>query len=372
MPGAEKKQPLTLSGEVLAAQEATNQRAGPDSSGGPRRAPQFVAVVGSAILIVAVISHLLAASFGFPPARPAYRRIGPEKGPQVYCAGSSLFQFGLSWAEISKDLGEGIENWGIGGSSPSEWEVLQARETNANMLLIGISLYDMNEARLCDHRASIVPIKQTIWDLFDSHSGWQFSKRVLSQYPLAYLRHLFPTAGRSFEVMVGLRMKMRQIFRMSDAAEDRARVAFLPSGPVLKFPESKESVRDWSSARTMRRVSEMRGDSHGTNAFEGPKWLAFQRMLQRAKPRERIMVVVLPVSPSYIQHLTTPEAVRAFDDLLEQTRRTFPEAQLMRLDQVPALRSDDCFGDLVHLNSAGRDIATDAFLKELKRDPSRL
>jgi hypothetical protein len=373
MQDSHDNQSITPSAKVVAAQQATNPPVIPDLSGGPRHVPQLLFVVSSAIIIVAIISHWLVAWLGFPSDKPVYRRIGPENGRQVYCAGSSLLQFGLSWEEVSKAIGEGIENWGVGASSPSEWEVLQTRETNANELLIGISVYDMNEARLCDNRANIVSVMQTIRDLFQSHSGWRFSKRVLSQYPLACLRHLFPTSGRSEEVLVGLRMKIRQLLRMSAASEDRARVAFLPRGALLKFGDAKNSVTDWTPARTIRRVSGMRSDNHGTNVFNnGPKSLAFQRMLQQAKTHGSIVVVVLPVSPAYVQNLLTPEAVGAFDDLLEQTRRAFPEAQFVRLDQLPALKSNDCFGDLVHMNSAGRNIATDAFLKDLKRVPSRL
>jgi hypothetical protein len=367
-----RNQPRASSGEVFAAQETATQQAVPVRLGRPVRAPQFLFMVLSAVMIVAVISHLLAAWFGFPPARPTYRRIGPEKGGQIYCAGSSLLQFGLSWEEVSKALGEGVENWGVGGSSPSEWDVLQDRETNANMLMVGISLYDMNEARLCDDRANIVPMTQTVKDLFQSHSGWQFSKRVLSQYPLAYLRHLFPTAGRSREVMVGLRMQVRRLLRLSGASEDRARVAFLPSGPVLRFGETTDSVSDWSPAKAIRRVSELRTDNHGTNTYEGPKSIAFQRMLQKAKPQGRIVVVILPVSPAYAQSLLTADEVSAFENALEQERRAFPEALFVRLDQVPGLNSNDCFQDLVHLNSAGRKIATAAFLKDLEEHPSRL
>jgi hypothetical protein len=372
MQNFQDNQSVTPSAKVVAAQQATNLPVILGGAESARRVPQLLWVVSSAVVIVAIISHCLAGWLGFPPAKPAYRRIGPESGRQVYCAGSSLLQFGLSWEEVSKTLGEGIENWGVAGSSPSEWEALQTRETNANLLLIGVSLYDMNESRLCDNRADIVSITQTIRDLFQSHSGWQFSKRVLSQYPLSYLRHLFPTAGRSEEVLVGLRMKTRQILRMSEGSEDRARVAFLPSGPVLKFGESKNSVADWDPARAIRRVSGMREDNHGTNLFNGPKNQAFQRMLRRARMNGTIIVVVLPASPMYVQYLVSSGAESAFEDELEEARRAFPEALFVRLDHVPRLKSNACFADLVHLNSAGRAIATDAFLKDLKRVPARL
>jgi hypothetical protein len=40
----------------------------------------------------------------------------------------------------------------------------------------------------------------------------------------------------------------------------------------------------------------------------------------------------------------------------------------VRLDQLPALNSDEYYSDFVHLNGPGRQIATDAFLKELRKD----
>src|SRR5690242_10579463 len=75
---------------------------------------QLLFVLCTAITATALISHIAASAFGLPTGKAMYRRIGPAQGPQVFCAGSSLLQFGLSWPAVSATLGQGIENWGIG------------------------------------------------------------------------------------------------------------------------------------------------------------------------------------------------------------------------------------------------------------------
>ena len=62
--------------------------------------------------------------------------------------------------------------------------------TNANLTIIGVSVYDLNEHHSADARANIVPLGQTISDLRESKADWQFSKGLLSQYPLALVRRL--------------------------------------------------------------------------------------------------------------------------------------------------------------------------------------
>ena len=104
---------------------------------------------------------------------------------------------GLAWERISQELGVGIENWFVAGSSPSEWEALQPRARNASTTFIVVSAYDLNEEFLCDSRSEVVPLNQTVKDLWHSRADWHFAKRVLSQYPLKYVRILFPTLGRS-------------------------------------------------------------------------------------------------------------------------------------------------------------------------------
>jgi hypothetical protein len=332
---------------------------------------QFILLVCATLLVASVGSNFVARWIGLPQPGAAYRRIGPVDGPQVFCAGSSLLQFGLAWPEISKTLGQGMENWGVGGSSPSEWEISQTLATNVNLMIVGVSVYDLNEDHLGNARANIVPLTWTIRDLWDSGMSWHFSKRLLSQYPLAYLREIFPTAGNADAVLVGLRRKLPTTLRTSAAAEDSANSMVVPRDAVMEFGGSTEKLSDWPAAKTLRRMALMRSETQGMHTFGGPKQLALQRMMQRAQSCGSNIVVVLPVAPLYTREFVTPEVSSNFEASLSEIQREFPAAQFVRLDQVAALQSDEYFSDPVHMNGAGREIATEAFLKALKPQPAR-
>jgi hypothetical protein len=278
-----------------------------------------------------------------------------------------VIQFGLSWADISETLSQGMENWGVAGSSPEEWEVSQGLETHSNAMIVGVSVYDLNEYHLCDSRADIVPISQTIHDLRYLGADWQFSKRVLSQYPLALLRHFFPTAGKSDAVLVGLRSKLREQMRFFSVDQDTGNALVLPSQAVLDFGESNERVSDWSRSKTLRRFAMLRRHIQGKHVFGGLKQMAFQRMLQKATQNGRVFVVVMPIAPAYVREFVTAEVARDFENSLAHALHDSPQARVFRLDQLAALHSDEYYTDFVHLNSAGRGLATEAFLMELKR-----
>jgi hypothetical protein len=337
------------------------------------RTPQtrFLFAICIALLTAILVSHAVATWMKLPKARAHYRRIGPETGPQVFCAGSSLLQFGLSWPDVSAALGQGIENWGVAGSSPSEWEASQKLALNTNLMIIGFSVHDLNENYLCDTRANIVPIGETIHDLWQSKTDWHLSKRVLSQYPLAYLRLLFPTAGKSDAVLVGFRKKLRELSGSPLSAEDKANFLLLPRGPVLNFGDSGLKLSNWPADKVLRRLTLLRKELQGPFRFDGPKHLAFLRMLDYARQRGRVIVVVLPVAEVYNREFVTPEVVHRFEGALTQAQQTVPQAEFVRLDHLPTLKSDECFDDFVHLNIAGRRLATEAFLKQLGQD-SRL
>jgi hypothetical protein len=170
--------------------------------------------------------------------------------------------------------------------------------------------------------------------------------------------------------MVGLRRKLPTTLRKSAAAEDRANAMVLPQEAVLEFGGSTERLSDWPVAKTLRRVALMQSETQGMNSFDGPKLLALRRMLQHAQSCGSNIVVVLPVAPLYAKNFLTPAAARDFESVLAKIHQEFPAAQIVRLDQVPALQSDDYFSDPVHMNGAGRDIATKEFLKALKLQPA--
>lgn len=326
-------------------------------------------VVFVAIVISIVVNHCVAGWLNLRKHEVTYRRIGPQTGPQVFCAGSSLLQFALSWPDLSEKLGQGIESRGLAGSTPSEWEYFQRLATNTDLMIIGVSIYDLNEYHLCDTRANEVPLSQTIEDLWRTHANFHFSRRLLTQYPQAYLRKLIPTAGRSDAVLVGFRRKFRETFKLPSADDDRANAEVVPDQAVLRFGESKEKVSDWSEGQTIRRVALLRSENNGSHWFDGPKNMALRRMLIRAQQQGRVIIVVLPVAPTYVQQLTTSEVLRNFENALTEAEGACPQAKVVRLDQLPTLKSDDYFGDLVHLNGAGRRIATDAFLNWLQAPP---
>jgi hypothetical protein len=329
------------------------------------RAIQLVFVAVLAIFIAATVSQFAATWLGIPRPAMVYRRIGPENGPQVFCAGSSVVQFGLSWPEVSTALGQGIENWGLGGSTPTEWEVSQSYAANTNLMIIGVSLHDLNENFLCDSHANVVPIAQTIRDLWQSKVDWQFSRRVLSQYPLAYLRILFPTAGKSDAVLVGLRRKIHEMTRSTPTLEEKANFLVLPSGPVLNFGEATEKLSDWPADKALRRIDLLRSEIHDSHRFDGPKHLAFLRMLDRAQQRGGVIVVVMPVAPTYMEKFVTADVKWNFEKSLAEGRSVAPRALFVRLDQLPSLSSDQYYADFVHPNGIGRRIATTAFLNQL-------
>ena len=109
----------------------------------------------------------------------------------------------------------------------------------------------------------------------------------------------------------------------------------------------------------------MRTENRGEHVFNGPKHLAFLRILQKAQERGKIVIVVLPVAPVYAQTFITPQVTKDFEKVLAQAAQKFPRALFVRLDQDPQLASDALFSDPVHLNGEGRTLATAGFLKEV-------
>src|SRR5262249_37378811 len=145
------------------------------SLGGNTAPARFVvpAVVFFLSLVLASCANFWLASWLGVPRPPGqfsgvlgvYRRLGPGTCPQGLFAGSSLLVSALSWSEISGGLGQGMETWGIGGSSPDVWEVWQEQRPFSRMTIFGISVYDLNEMHLADVRAMVVPLSRTIKDL---------------------------------------------------------------------------------------------------------------------------------------------------------------------------------------------------------------
>jgi len=105
----------------------------------------------------------------------------------------------------------------------------------------------------------------------------------------------------------------------------------------------------------------------GKHAFSGPKRLALLRLTQRAEAQGQVVLVVMPVSPIYQKEFLQPRVLREFEAALADLQWRRPQVQIVRLDQLPKLNESQLFSDLVHINMYGQEIATKAFLNELKK-----
>jgi len=329
------------------------------------------------LALASAASHLLAAWLELSPPPSgyigAYRRAGPEAGPQVFCAGSSLMVAALSWSEVSQAFGQGIETWSVAGSSPDIWEQWQQQRTRSTTTIIGVSVFDLNEMHVAPDRANIVPISQTIKDLWASHADSALWHRVLTQYALRSAQTFFPTAGNSDRALVGLRKKVAGLLGLDASLAQHEGVVVEPSPPALLAGETTASVADWSSGRLLRRIAALRAENRGQHEFfRGPKHMAFLRMLLRARQRGKVIVVVLPVAREYNDAFIDQRTSPNFERDIEEAAAVVPDATLVRLDRVPGISDSSHFQDLAHMNSLGRRVATQAFLAEVtkrKLDP---
>jgi len=256
-----------------------------------------------------------------------------------------------------------METWPVAGGSPAEGEVFQERAPHATRTFIVVSAYDLNENWLCDFHADIVPLSETIRNLRQCGAPWPFCKRVLSQYPLMVARKLFPTAGRSDGVMVGIRSKLLKLFHTSTAAGQDDAPQLGDTGTSL----IRDKVTDWSEARLERRLVLMRSSCQGKQSFDGMKKNALIRMLQRAERQGQSVLVVLPVSPIYQKEFLNSDVVHDFEETLADVRRHCPRTQIIRLDPITALHDNGLFWDSVHMNMYGQQIATTALLKQMQQ-----
>ncbi|MDF0643875.1 MAG: hypothetical protein P0111_07570 [Nitrospira sp.] len=336
------------------------------------RGLQLAIILVTVIALTAVVSHGITAWLRIETTPSGYWVLGQGEGrTSVFVAGSSLAGDGLSWGRIADELNLTVGGWGIAGSSPGEWEHFQDSVTGAKLIIIVVSPYDLNEYFLSDFRAEVVPFGQTLKDLRESNSEWSFWKRVLSMYPQNYLRTLFPSVGRSFGVIGGVREKFERYAKSFVPLESEA-------GPTLSFnetastPEFKRAkISNWSPSMMARRLVGMRSASQGMQGFNGPKRLAFSRMLRQAQEQSSGVVVMLPVSPAYVKEFMTLEVTREFEQALVDAQHSFPNVQWIRLDQLNKLNSNEYFWDLVHMNPFGQQIATEEFLRQLVAVKSR-
>jgi hypothetical protein len=276
--------------------------------------------------------------------------------------GSSLAYSGIDWNKVSEATGCPIESFATAGGSPPEWEAVHSRTKMPKRTFVVVSPPDLNEWFLCDFRAEIVPLSQTLRDLHQSNPAPDLSKKILRQYPTMFTRKLFPTVGRADGVMVGIRSKLQKLFSRGPASDEGEMVKFGGTGPS----EINEKVSDWSEARLQRRLLLVRNACQGKYSFGGPKQLALMRLLRQAATEGEAVLIVVPVPPVYQKEFLAPEVMRDFEKTLATIQKGCPAAKVLRLDQVPSLEDNDKYFDIVHMNASGQAIATQELLSQLK------
>jgi hypothetical protein len=292
----------------------------------------------------------------------------PTGHPPAFLAASSVGGYGILWDQIAGELNTQIKTWGIAGGTPIEFEQFQQRVPEARTTFVVVSTYDLDEALHCDFRAAIVPLGLTIEVLRAEHADWEYSQAVLSQYPMTWLRTLFPTLGRSRGLMGATLIKIKEAVRRSPADGPAQ------SGPTIKFGKgaadneyTRQRLSDWPPATVINKLVAMKVDFQGAHAFGGPKTWALQRMLLYAHQHgERTIIVVMPISGPYTREFIAPASAQQFAAALAEVQRAAPGTEFARLDQVPGLGADENFCDLVHMNVVGQKLATEALLARMK------
>lgn len=328
----------------------------------PKATPfQLVWLVLATVVLAAVGSHAAMRVLGIREENPIRRwtvSAGQTSAPALML-GSSLTYLALSLSNVSAQLQQPLECRWIPSASTCELEGFIPEVPGATTTVISVSLYDQNERILCDYRSEIVPLAQTVRDLWDSGSEWNFAKRILSQYPSKHVRKLFPTAGRSLLVMIATKARVLAWINGTHLPAQMTDVNFDDATPG--------SIADWTPAHLLDQATLVRHLCQGLHEFDGPKLQAFQRIVAGA--RGRVIVIILPVSPEYRRALLTSEALQQFEKSLAVVRAAAPKAEWLRLDQLPELNDNACYRDLAHMNPKGKRLATEAVGRALTATP---
>jgi hypothetical protein len=319
------------------------------------RRRQLIIILGAVLVLSSALSHLAASLLDIRADKVDRGTIdGGASGEPALILGSSLTFFGITWREVAKTIHRPLVTRSVGGCSPCELETLAREVPEAARTVIGVSLFDLNENSLSDSRPLLVPIQQTVRDIFSSGADWPYAKRVLWGYPLPWLRKPFPVAGCSTTVMVNLREKARALLKRQPSTEPEAKLTFKTDEEVQR----PEKLSDWDPGRVARNLSQLRASSLATGRFDGPKALALARILGGAAGREQTVMIVFPVSPPYRDAFVDASADAEFEAALARAQSHDARLRIIRLDREPALQTADVFWDLVHLNDSGRRIAT--------------
>jgi hypothetical protein len=332
---------------------------------------QFVSILVVAIIIAAIGSHLLINWTKIKTTISEPLVFGKPNGkPPAFKAGSSLSDYDINWNAIAAQTDTEILAWGVAAGSPYEFESLQKKVPDARATYLVISVYDMDEANVSDFRADLVQLNDAIKSLIAIRASWSYSKRAISEYPMTWLRVLFPTAGRSRAIM-GLIHK-----RIHDSLHHDADLPSTPSGPILDVGKEKVAdnfrllnMAECSQSEIMGKLAAMRASYEGDEGFHGQKFQAFLNMLQYGCERGRTIVVVVPVSSSYLKEFITQKLNDEFEDAIAEAQHRYPKVEWLRLDQVPGLDSDSNFCDIVHMNVNGDKKTTGIVQAWLNQSP---
>jgi hypothetical protein len=325
------------------------------------RKKQLVVILLATLAIASLVSHAVARAFHVRTLAVTPLSFGSSNQPvDGIVAGSSLMFYGVGWSDIARTMGMRMQGWAVPAGSVIEMEVLQAQVPAARVTFLGIGVSDLNENYVSDFRAEIVPMRSAVTGLWDAHSGWPLARRVISQYPLSYLRMLFPTAGRSTTIMVGAREVLRSLRPSTKSNE--------PSERAVVASESNthnENITSWPEARLVRNIGDLRASAGGNFAFNGPKRDALFRFMKRGDEMGKMVMLIMPLSPTYQKEFLTEAVQRQFNEALAEAQKKTPDALWIRLDNAPELKSNELYWDLVHLNAPGQAIASKIVLEQL-------
>ena len=332
------------------------------------RGRQLLVVLAAVLVLCSALSHALIWLLGIRTDVIDRGSIQPDAaGPPVLVTGSSLTFFGVSWQQAAKALQRPLLTRSVGGASPCELEPLLREVPQARCLIIGVSIFDLNESSLAESRPALVPFGQTLRDLRASRADWTATKRVLWSYPLPWLQRIFPLAGQSNAVMVSARDKVRALLKRQPTPEPESRLSFKTDEDTIR----PEKLSDWDAGRVARNLSQLTGAGLAHGGFDGPKARALARILGQAAHQEPTVVLVFPVSPPYREKFGDAASVAEFEQALERMKTADPNLRIIRLDREPALQPAEVFWDLVHLNDDGRRIATRLVIEDLTASAPR-
>lgn len=325
------------------------------------RKNQLVVILLATLVITATVSHVTARALKIRTQAVTPLSFGATNQPvTAFVAGSSLMFYGVDWSEAARALGIRMQGGAVPSGSVVEMEVLQTQLPSASITFLGVGVSDLNENYVSDFRAEIVPLRTTLAGLWEAHSGWPFARRVLSQYPLSYLRSLFPTAGRSTTIMVGIREVLRSLRPSKKSAEPSERAVV-----VSENNTHQESINSWPEARLIRNIGDLRASAGGKFDFNGPKRDALFRFMKRGDELGKMVMLVMPLSPAYKKEFLTETVQGEFNEVLAEAQKKTPDALWIRLDNMPELQSNELYWDLVHLNAPGQVIASKIVLERL-------